>query len=180
MRRKVSTSAAVLKWPTVTRTQSLRPSARVAALLGLLAACAQLTVDVEPPDVSVAGVGFGQPGLFEQELRLDLRLKNPNDFDIDVDSLRFNLDVDDLQFARGRTAEDFALPALGETVVPVTIAVPTNDLIDKVMELGTGEGPSYRLTGTAKLGGLLGVPIPFEREGRLELPRLPGLTPPSS
>ena len=150
-------------------------------LVFLVGACAgPLTSDVEPPQVSVAGLGFGRPGLFEQELRVDLRLQNPNDFAVDIDSLKFNLELNDIQFARGQTAADFELPALGETVVPVDILVPTNDLIDKVMEIGTGESLSYRLTGTAELGSLFGFPIPFSREGQLALPRLPGLTAPGS
>lgn len=152
--------------------------ALVVALLGLLAACAQLTSRVEPPEVGIAGIGLGEPGLFEQELRLDLRVENPNDFEIAVDSIAFALEVNELQFARGRTGEDFTLPALGGTVVPVSIRVPTNDLVDRLMEIGSGERLSYRLTGLAELGGLLGAPIPFQREGELELPRLPGLAPP--
>jgi len=159
----------------------MRRSSMLSLCLAIvLGACAgPLTSEVEPPRVSVAGLGFGRPGLFEQELRVDLRLQNPNDFDLDVDSLKFNLEINDLQFARGQTAADFELPALGETVVPVDILVPTNDLIQRVSELGAGEGLAYRLTGTAELGGLLGIPIPFEREGKLALPRLPGAAPSS-
>src|SRR5688500_17794674 len=93
------------------------------ALLGLvsgllLGACAgPLTSDIEPPEVSLVGLGLGRTRLFEQELRLDLRLRNPNDFDIGVDSLRFALEVNDEDFAYGRTTEQLDLPALGETVI---------------------------------------------------------------
>ena len=135
---------------------------------------------IEPPEVSIAGLGFGTPGLFEQQLRVDLRLRNPNDFAIAINSVAFTLDVNDLQFARGRTSEDFELPALGETVVPVTIAVPTNDLVERVMQLGVERRLDYRLRGEADVGGLLGIPIPFERQGVLALPRIPGLAPPST
>ena len=96
----------------------------------LLGACAgPLTSEVEPPEVSLVGLGFGRPGLFEQELRLDLRLRNPNDFAIGVDRLRFALEVNDEDFAYGRTTAELDLPALGETVVPVMVNVPTNDLL---------------------------------------------------
>jgi len=153
---------------------------RTATILGfcltlLLGACAgPLGSDVEPPDVSLAGLGFGEPGAFEQELRLDLRLRNPNDFDIDVDLVRFALEVNDSPFATGRSGEDFTLPSLGETVVPVSVFVPTTDLIERVLEVGTGRRLDYRLTGEAKLGNLFGATVPFSREGKLALPRLPG------
>jgi LEA14-like dessication related protein len=157
-----------------------RRARQVGPLLGLLpvlllGACAgALTSRVEPPEVSLAGVGLIRPGLFEQELRVDLRLRNPNDFDVAVDSLRFALDVNQEPFARGWTADGFKLPALGETVVPVTITVSTNDLLERVMELGTARRLSYRLAGNAKLDGFAARSIPFEREGVLALPEIPG------
>ena len=151
--------------------------ARLALLIVLVvvAGCAGLGSRPQAPEVSVAGLGFGQPGLFEQELRVDLRLRNPNDFALNFDSLSFNLEVNDLHFARGRTSENLALPAAGETVVPVSIAVPTSDLIERVMQLGVEQRLDYRLTGEAVPTGLFGIAIPFAREGQLALPRLPGL-----
>lgn len=145
----------------------------------LLAACAGLTSDVEPPEVSVAGLALSRPGLFEQELQVDLRVRNPNDFDLGVDSVRFALDVNDSTFARGRTNQHFDLPALGEAVVPVTVAVPTNDLINRLMAVGTERRIQYRLSGAAKLEGLL-FDVPFERDGELTMPEIPGLAAPDS
>lgn len=135
-----------------------------------LGGCAGAFGDPEPPEVSVAGLGLGRPGLFEQELRVDLKLRNPNDFTIPVESLRFDLEVNDLPFARGRTSEDFELPALGETVVPVTVLVATTDLMDRALRLGTEQRIEYTLTGTAELGHLFGSSVPFERSGALALP----------
>jgi LEA14-like dessication related protein len=148
-------------------------------LLGLLlGACAgPLTSKVEPPEVSLAGLALSRPGVFEQDLRVDLRLRNPNDFDLAVDRLKFALEVNAQPFARGWTTDGFELPALGETVVPVTITVPTNDLLERVMELGTGHRLSYRLAGDAELDGFAARSIPFEREGVLALPKLPDVEP---
>jgi LEA14-like dessication related protein len=149
------------------------------ALVLLLTACSSLwTSDIEPPEVSLAGMGFGEPGLFEQQLRVDLRLSNPNNFDLEIDRVTFNLELNDKPFAHGRAKEGLDLPALGETVVPVTINVATNDLIDRVMELGTERRLDYRLTGEADLASLFFGRVPFHKEGKLALPRLPGLEQP--
>ncbi len=148
-------------------------------LLGLLAsllpaACSSLlTSEVEPPEISLAGLGFGEPGLFEQQLRIDLRLRNPNNFELAIDRVTFNLEVNDKPFATGRAKDGLDLPALGETVVPVTVSVPTNDLIDRVMELGSERRLDYRLTGEADLASLFFGKIPFHHEGKLALPKLP-------
>ena len=94
---------------------------------------------------------MSRPGLFEQELRVDLRLRNPNDFAIGIERVRFALEVNDKTFANGRTNQAFELPALGEAVVPVTVSVPTNDLIDRLMEVGSERRLEYRLSGEAEL-----------------------------
>ena len=152
----------------------------IAALALPLIGCAGALGDPEPPEVSIAGLGIGQPGLFEQELRVDLRLQNPNDFAIPVDSLHFALEVNEVPFARGQTSGDFELPALGETVVPVTVLVSTTDLMDRVMRLGAEQRLDYQLTGTAELGNLFGMSLPFERSGRLALPNLTGAPEPEA
>ena len=152
-------------------------------ILGLMLAlggCAGLTSPVAPPEVSLAGLGFGRPGMFEQELRVDLRVSNPNDFSVPIESLRFDLEINELRFAQGRTSEEFELPALGETVVPVTVTVPTGELVERVMQLGVEQRLDYRLSGAAEIGSLFGLSVPFEREGKLALPRIPGITAPGA
>ena len=157
-----------------------RPRSCASALLSalLLSACAgPLTSDLEPPEVSLAGLAMSRPGLFEQELRIDLRLRNPNDFAIGIERVRFALEVNDKIFANGRTNQAFDLPPLGEAVVPVTVSVPTNDLIDRLMAVGSERRIDYRLSGEAELDSLVFGTLPFERDGSLTLPEIPGLLP---
>jgi LEA14-like dessication related protein len=144
----------------------------------LLVGCASVLGDVEPPEVSLAGMAFDQPGLFEQRLRLDVRLRNPNDFPLDVERLRFDLEVNDRQLGNGWTAAPFAVPAFGEAVVPVTMVVPTSDLIQRIIELGTTQRLDYRLRGEAKLRDRAFGTVPFEREGNFALPKAPAAAPP--
>lgn len=142
-----------------------------------LAACSSLPPsEVDLPDVSLAGLSFAEPGLFEQKLTIQLRLKNPNAFDIPIDGLNFALDVNSTPFADGVTDKDVTLPGLGEIVVPVDITISTNTLIERVVAVGTGQRLDYQLTGEADIGSWFASPLPFRREGRLALPNLPGLT----
>ncbi len=146
---------------------------------GMLAACSGLPGVVEPPSVSVAGIGLASPGLFEQELRLDLRVKNPNRFSLDIEGVRFDLALAGAEFAEGFTRAGFELPALGEAIVPVTISVPTNRLIERAMTFGFGQSLDYRLSGEVLLAHRFAPAIPFTREGELALPDIPGLRRPS-
>lgn len=146
------------------------------AMLALSACSGSSISDAEMPDISLAGLSFARPGLFEQELTVNLRLRNPNEFDIAVDTLSFALDVNGSRFADGLTRQDFTLPGLGETVIPVTVAVPTNDLIERVVAIGTGRRLDYILSGQAEIGSWFSTPLQFSRQGKLALPDLPGWT----
>lgn len=148
------------------------------ALLGLTA-CSGPSIfsanDTEVPEVSLAGLSFAEAGLFEQGLIIELRLKNPNDFDIPIDGLNFDLAVNNTNFATGLTKQDFSLPSLGEIVVPIEVSIDTNDLIERVVAIGTGQRLDYTLTGQAVIGSWFADPVPFLREGKLALPQFPGL-----
>ena len=48
------------------------------------------------------------------------------------------------------------------------------------MALGSERRLDYRLKGEAELDSLFFRRVPFEREGKLALPRIPGLAPPDS
>jgi LEA14-like dessication related protein len=144
----------------------------------LLAGCAGVFGDVEPPEVSLAGLAFDQPGLFEQRLRLDVRLRNPNDFALDVERLLFDLEVNDQEIGKGWTTESFEVPAFGDAVVPVMVIVPTTDLLERIMELGMTQRLDYRLKGEAKLSNAAIGTVPFQQDGDFALPKVPSLKPP--
>jgi LEA14-like dessication related protein len=146
--------------------------------LMLLAGCASAFSDVEPPEVSLAGLALEQPGLFEQRLRLDVRLRNPNDFALDVERLLFDLEVNDQPLGKGWTTAGFDVPAFGEAVVPVSIVVPTSGLIERMVELGTTQRLDYRLKGEATLSNAVFGKVPFEQDGNFALPKMPFIPPP--
>jgi LEA14-like dessication related protein len=145
--------------------------------LVLLAGCASAFGDVEPPEVTLAGLAFDQPGLFEQRLRLDVRLRNPNDFQLDVERLLFDLEINDRELGRGWTTAGFDVPAFGEAVVPVTIVVPTSDLIQGIIDLGATQRLDYSLSGEAKLRDRAFGTVPFKQDGNFALPRMPRAAP---
>jgi LEA14-like dessication related protein len=143
--------------------------------LVLLAGCASAFSDVEPPEVSLAGLALEQPGLFEQRLRLDVRLRNPNDFALDVERLLFDLEVNDQPLGKGWTTATFDVPAFGEAVVPVSIVVPTSGLIERMVELATTQRLDYRLKGEATLSNAVFGKVPFEQDGNFALPKMPAI-----
>lgn len=153
-----------------------RSTASACLLMVGLSACSGTGLpDAELPDVSLAGLSFAEPGLFEQGFTLQLRLKNPNAFDIPVQALNFALDVNGASFANGLSNQDFVLPASAEIVVPIDVAIATEDLIQRVLAIGAGRRLDYQLTGAVEIDSWFAAPVPFDRSGKLALPDIPGL-----
>jgi LEA14-like dessication related protein len=144
-----------------------------------IAACAA-SPSIEPPDVSLVGLTLGRSGLLEQRLWVDLRLSNPNAFEVRVAHLQFALEVNQQRFGWGRRHREVDLPAQSEVVVPVLMTIATHDLIGTMMDLSSEQQLPYRLTGEAELDHVLVQTVPFEWRGRLELPRIAAAEPPES
>ena len=143
----------------------------LALALGV-AACTTTLPSVASPEASLAGLTLGRSGRLEHRLWVDLRLSNPNAFDLAIERLQFALEVNQQRFGRGRLRREVALPAHGEVLVPVLMTITAGALIATMMDLSSGQQLPYRLVGAAQLEHVLVHTMPFEGHGRLELPRV--------
>jgi LEA14-like dessication related protein len=142
------------------------------ALVALAAAgagCASLGMGAEPIDVNVVNLAPLPSTAFEHRLRVDLRLRNPNDRSYEIDGLRFALEVNGRRLATGVWSEAATLPRLGEVVIPVTTTTTLLDLVNQILAFGQTEQPrfEYTLRGRLFLANSWGG-IDFEREGSHE------------
>ncbi len=143
------------------------------ALMGLaalfaLAACAQIG-EMRSPQVHVVDIRLLQGGLLEQRFRVDLRIGNPNDFDLPLDGLTFELDLNGRHFAEGFTNQTVTVPRLGEARISVDASTTLIDMIEQALILGERSELSYRIEGVVYLRGLSRRQVPYERGGRLRL-----------
>ena len=152
----------------------IRPVARLlsrpAALLAVLvvAACASLE-DAQPPQVSIADIKFLKSGLLEQDIELDLRLRNPNNFDLPLDGMTFDLMLNGQHFAEGFSDESVTIPRFGEAHLPVTASTSLIDLARQALGIARSGELDYQINGRAYLGGLRSGSLPYEKRGRLRL-----------
>jgi LEA14-like dessication related protein len=136
----------------------------------LLAGCA--TFRPEAPEVRLADLSIDRIGLFEQRYRLGLRMRNPNDRDLDIESLRFDLALAGRSFADGVSADGFRLPAGGEERVEVVVTSDLGSVLDLLSDWIDGDRAlPYRLSGEARLADWGGITVPFSRDGRLDMPQ---------
>lgn len=140
---------------------------RAAALLALvaLAGCASMA-HREPIEVHVVRITPLPSTAFEHRLRVDLRLRNPNERAYQIDGIRFVLDVNGRRLASGMASESAALPRLGETILPVTTTTTLLDLVNQIVAFGRQEQPrfEYALRGKLFLKGMWGH-LEFEHRG---------------
>jgi LEA14-like dessication related protein len=136
-----------------------------------LAACASLPA-VEPLEVSLAGLTLGKSGRSERRLWVDLRLSNPNAFEVGIERLHFALEIDEQRLGRGRLRRPVDLPAQDDVVLPVLMTIATGELIATLMDLPSEQQVAYRLVGEAELDHDMAQTVTFEWHGRLELPRI--------
>jgi LEA14-like dessication related protein len=133
----------------------------------LLAGCASLR-DLEPPEVRLISLRPVAGTLMEQQFEVGLAVLNPNNRDIDVDGMDFELEVNGKRLARGVSAEGFTLPRLGETRATVLVTTSTLSVLRQAMSLSTAGTIDYRLLGKVHLGGLGGT-LKFDESGEISL-----------
>jgi hypothetical protein len=154
-------------------------------LLGLilplaLAACSGLPLNTAAPRVSVGEVGLRHFDWFEQHYDVGLQLSNPNDFDLKIEALDFEIELNGLPFASGQSRTATVIPALSGTVLRVDAVTQSTNLVQQFRALqpeATRDGVSHRVRGRVKTGHSP-IWLPFDHAGRVggatqKIPRHP-------
>ena len=129
-------------------------------------ACTSLR-NLEPPEVVMTGLRPLESTLLEQRFQVDLRVYNPNNRDLDIDGVDFELEVNGQHLARAAGANEFLLPRLGEAQTSVIISTSLFTVARQLMALQQTRGLSYKLSGRVHLGSAFGISLPFEQSGAL-------------
>lgn len=102
--------------------------------------------------------------LFEQRVQVDLRVRNPNDFNLDVTGLDFTLQLNNKRLARGLASQAVTIPRLGDAILTVETTTSTLDVLSQLLNLASGEDVTYHIKGILHLQN---IPLPFDNEGIL-------------
>lgn len=123
--------------------------AKTAGLICILtvAGCASWFMKGERPDVLVTNVTPLESTAFEQRLQVDLRIRNPNDFDLHVTGIDFTLDLNGKRLARGLGNKEVTVPRLGDAVLTVQTSASTFDIVRQVLSVSQKQELAYDITG---------------------------------
>lgn len=139
----------------------------VATLAALTGGCA--VARLQPPQLQVVEVGLLGASVLKQELRLRLRVQNPNDVALPVRGITYDVLLAGESFASGQSDRDITVPALGETEFNVDITANAAAAVLRLLGDRSGNNPEYRVVGRVHLASGLLRSIPFEHKGELKL-----------
>lgn len=124
----------------------------------------------QPPSVILSNLVPLDASPFEARVRADLRIQNPNDFELSVDGMRFDIEINERPFLRGVSDERFTVPRLGEVVVPAEGTATTIDVWRQIRGVASdpGAGLSYRLEGRLFVVEPRRTGLDFERSGSVD------------
>jgi LEA14-like dessication related protein len=140
----------------------------LSAALLLLSGCA--ATRLEKPHLQVVGVQMMGGNLLQQQLRVRLHVQNPNDRELQVRSVTYELEVAGEKFAHGTSESDFIVPARGETDFDVNVTANAAAAVLKLLGSSAKlDDVDYRVVGRVQLAKGFVRNIPFDHSGRFKL-----------
>jgi LEA14-like dessication related protein len=123
------------------------------------------------PELSIVGIEIGRSNLFTQHLDVRMRVDNPNDRELPVQGLSYQLFVEGEEVARGVSEASFTVPPLGEAEFDMQVTANlAGALLTLLSQTGARSGVvQYRIVGKVELSRGLLRSIPFEQHGSVTL-----------
>ena len=150
----------------------------VCARMGTLAAvlfvavaatgCAGLPPGAQAPSVTIADFGVGNAGLFEQQFNLKLRIQNPNPEEFRVDGMAFDLEINDLPFAKGVGNQVITVPRFGSEFMAVEAVSTLGSLLRQFGRMAQGDKAVFKYRIRGRLSGAAGAQLPFDERGEFD------------
>ena len=146
-------------------------SSTILVLVIFLAACATPPPGIEPPKISIANIAPKDMTLFEQRFDVQLRIQNPNETELGLNGMRFEIDLNEKEFATGMTGEKVVVPRFGSQVLNVEVITGLSSFLRQFQQLNkTGTNKvRYRIKGTAFVESPGTFKLPFDEQDEIDL-----------
>lgn len=134
----------------------------LAASFSLMACSTLVQKAIEKPRLEMASVGISNLTREGATVLFGIRIENPNAFSIDVDSLKYDIEIAGKRVSQGALEKPVEIAAKGKSLVEVPVPVLYAQVFSSIFDfLQTGMS-TYRIKGEAEVGFLK---IPFENAG---------------
>ena len=141
------------------------------ACLLLLAGCAGLGPNLLTPRVKVLDVRPLTADMFAQRFTVRVLVHNPNDLELPVRGIEYQLMLLGDSFAEGVSNEAFLLPALGEAEFEMTVTTNFMSALGRLVSRAGGgklDKIEYEFTGKIFVDKGVVRKIPFSQQGVLD------------
>jgi LEA14-like dessication related protein len=129
-----------------------------------LSGCSLFVPKLEKPTLSVVRVQMLKSDLWHQEFKVRIRVQNPNDRELPVKGIVYELDVEGQELAHGMSGDSFVVPALGEAEFDMSVSANMANMLIKLLNKG-GNEVDYRIYGKIALSAGLLHSISFNDHG---------------
>lgn len=141
------------------------------AVILMLSACASLQEGisslVQTPEVSYQSIAIGEASMDLIELQPTFNVANKNDFPIPVDSVSYQLSLNNKKMLEGETKEVGTLPVNGNKDVTLGIDLTKETLSSMQQLLFKEKKIDYLIKGDVSA---MGLSVPFEKSATLYVP----------
>ncbi len=136
-------------------------------VVALLGGCA--LARLEPPRLQVMEVGLLSGDLLKQQLRVKMRVHNPNAVELPVRGITYEVQLSGETFATGESSRDIQVPAMGSAEFDLDVTANAAAAVLRMIgDRNRGE-PTYRVLGKVRLAKGMIKTIPFDHSGTLKL-----------
>jgi LEA14-like dessication related protein len=141
------------------------------------AGCSTLGKNLQAPELSLVGIQMLSTDMFAQKFKVRVLVKNPNDLELPVTGIDYQIFLMGDSFAEGVSNDQFLLPAKGEAEFDMVI---TTNFVSSFGRLLSRVGGSklddlnYEITGKVLVDKGMIRKIPFSHAGTVDISRALG------
>jgi len=135
----------------------------------LLSGCAWLTPNLHAPHLRVLGVRVLRADFWQQQLRVRLRVRNPNSISLPIESLQYSLALNGHRVADGRSTRHFTVPPHGTAEFNTEVTANMAGAVFTLFGRDRTRPVQYRLRGKVELARGLLRELPFDERGQFVL-----------
>jgi LEA14-like dessication related protein len=136
-----------------------------------LAGCASLGSNLVAPTVSVLNVQMLSTDMFAQKFKVRVKVENPNDIQLKVNGIEFEILLMGDGFAEGNSSDQFLLPAKGEAEFDMAVSTNFVSSLGRLISRKGGgklENIDYEIVGTLYIEKGFAKKVPFNHKGTVD------------
>lgn len=139
-------------------------------IVAAVTACSTMPKDFETPKFGIADIAPKDVAVFEQRFDVQLRIQNPNNFDLGINGIRFQIDLNEKEFGNGMSGQAVTIPRFGSEVITAEVITGLGGFLRQMQGMSASATKlRYRLKGKAFAQAPSSFTIPFDENGEIDL-----------